>query len=736
MYAQIIIDISHEKLDKPFTYGIPEELSKKIVPGVKVIIPFRNREIEGYVVELTDSLDFDESKVKNIRKICDDMIATDVRMIALAYWMKRHFGGTLNASLKTVIPVKEKVKPTVYRFIKRNMPVDDLRVELAEIAKKKNASEQKIRLLSALLEDEVIPWEVATGKLFVDSPVIRDLEKRGLLEVEEKDALRNPLSHISQGKIPPVLNENQRQIVDDFLVDYSGGIRKTYLLRGVTGSGKTEVYMEMISEVIKSGKQAIFLIPEISLTFQTVMRLYGRFGDRISVLNSKMSKGERHDQMERARIGEIDILIGPRSALFAPFLNLGLIIIDEEHETSYKSETVPKYHARETAIELAKMSGASVVLGSATPSVESYEKAKKGEYKLYELTERAQKQALPDCEIVDLREELKKGNRSILSRRAHEVMEETLRKGEQSILFLNRRGVAGFVSCRSCGEVIKCPHCDVSLTEHYGNKMVCHYCGHTESKPKLCPKCGSKYISGFKAGTEKVEEMIQKEFPGIRTLRMDADTTSKKGDYENIITKFKDGEADVLIGTQMIVKGHDFPKVTFVGILAADMSLNDHDFRSCERTFQLLTQAAGRSGRGDLPGKVIIQTYQPDHYAVLLSKEQDYEGFFEKEIAYRRVLDYPPAGHMLNLLLSSPNQKNLEASANALKHKLSDAPKNLLVMGPKDAGISKIQDVYRKEVFIKARKMESLVAIKDELEAFMLENSLFRNIQSQFDFDL
>ena len=568
------------------------------------------------------------------------------------------------------------------------------------------------------------------------SSVIRDLEKRGLLEVEEKDALRNPLSHISQGKIPPVLNENQRQIVDDFLVDYSGGIRKTYLLRGVTGSGKTEVYMEMISEVIKRGKQAIFLIPEISLTFQTVMRLYGRFGDRISVLNSKMSKGERHDQMERARIGEIDILIGPRSALFAPFLNLGLIIIDEEHETSYKSETVPKYHARETAIELAKMSGASVVLGSATPSVESYEKAKKGEYKLYELTERAQKQALPDCEIVDLREELKKGNRSILSRRAHEVMEETLRKGEQSILFLNRRGVAGFVSCRSCGEVIKCPHCDVSLTEHYGNKMVCHYCGHTESKPKLCPKCGSKYISGFKAGTEKVEEMIQKEFPGIRTLRMDADTTSKKGDYENIITKFKDGEADVLIGTQMIVKGHDFPKVTFVGILAADMSLNDHDFRSCERTFQLLTQAAGRSGRGNLPGKVIIQTYQPDHYAVLLSKEQDYEGFFEKEIAYRRVLDYPPAGHMLNLLLSSPNQKNLEASANALKHKLSDAPKNLLVMGPKDAGISKIQDVYRKEVFIKARKMESLVAIKDELEAFMLENSLFRNIQSQFDFDL
>lgn len=736
MYAQIIIDISHEKLDKPFSYRIPPEMEGKILPGTKVLIPFRSREIFGYVVELTDSVDFDEGKVKDIISICDEAVTADVRMIALAYWMKRHFGGTLNASLKTVIPVKDKVKPTVQRFIRRSMNAYELRVELAEIAAKKNASLQKMRLLEALLEDEIIPWKVAVEKLSVSSAVIRDLEKRNLLIVEEIDALRNPLSHITEGKTPPELNSDQRKIVDDFINDYRSGIRNIYLLRGVTGSGKTEVYMEMMAGVLAEGKQAIFLIPEISLTFQTVMRLYGRFGDRISILNSKMSKGERHDQMERAKRGEIDILIGPRSALFTPFSKLGLIIIDEEHEPSYKSENVPKYHARETAIELAKMTGASVVLGSATPSIESYEKAKKGEYKLLELKQRAVSKALPDCEIVDLREELKKGNRSMLSRRAHQLLEETFAKKEQAILFLNRRGVAGFISCRSCGEVIKCPHCDVSLTEHYGNKLVCHYCGHTQTKPSSCPKCDSKFIKGFKAGTEKVEELVRQEFPGIRTLRMDADTTSKKGDYEEILTKFKDGEADVLIGTQMIVKGHDFPKVTFVGILAADLSLNDHDFRSHERTFQLLTQAAGRSGRGDLPGKVVIQTYRPEDYAVEFGKDQDYDGFFEKEIAYRKLLDYPPVGHMLNLLLTSSDLNALNAATKALKDKLSDAPKNLLVMGPKDAGIAKIQDIHRKEVYIKARKMESLVQIKDELEAFMIDNYLFRKIQSQFDFDL
>ena len=736
MYAQIIIDISHEKLDRAFSYRIPPALEDKVVPGVKVEIPFTTRQITGYVVELTDKIDFDESKVKDIISVVDEAVGTDVRMIALAYWMKRHFGGTLNAAIKTVIPVKQKVKPAKVRFIKRNLRPDDLRAQMGEMAAKKNHSRSQLRLLEALLEDEIIPWDIATGKLLVDSASIRAVEKKGIIVVEEKDELRNPLKNISEGKVPPTLNPLQTSVVERFMRDYEAGKRGTYLILGVTGSGKTEVYMEMMARVIAGGKQAIFLIPEISLTFQTVMRLYGRFGDRISILNSKMSIGEKHDQLERARRGEIDILIGPRSALFAPFERLGLIVIDEEHEPSYKSEQVPKYNTRETAIELARLSGASVVLGSATPSVESFYRAKKGEYTLLEMKERAANRRLPECSIVDLRQELREGNRSILSRLAHKKIEECLAKKEQAILFLNRRGVAGFISCRSCGKVIKCPHCDVSLTEHNGGKLVCHYCGYTERKMSICPHCGSKYIGGFKAGTEKVEEMIRKEFPGIRTLRMDADTAKTRSDYESIITSFRNYEADVLIGTQMIVKGHDFPGVSFVGILAADMSLNGSDFRSAERTFQLLTQAAGRSGRGNTEGYVCIQTYQPEHYAITLGAKQDYESFYGHEIEYRGLLNYPPTGHILNLLLTSEDLKGLNMATKALSEFLAAADPAIHVMGPRDARISKIADVHRKEMYAKCEDMEKLVELKDRLEAFMIDHPLFRKVQSQFDFDM
>ena len=369
--------------------------------------------------------------------------------------------------------------------------------------------------------------------------------------------------------------------------------------------------MELISRVIGQGRQAIVLIPEIALTYQTVMRFYNRFGDRVSIMNSRLSAGERFDQFERAKKGEIDVMIGPRSALFTPFSNLGLIIIDEEHEAAYKSEQVPRYHARETAIQRAKMAQASVVLGSATPSIESYYKAKNGEYVLLRLQKRVQQKPLAECYTVDLREELKEGNRSILSRKLQELMEERLEKKQQTMLFINRRGLAGFVSCRACGHVIKCPHCDVSLSQHTGGRMVCHYCGYEEPEPKVCPSCGSKYISGFKAGTQKIEEIVKKRFPKARTLRMDTDTTRNKDSYEEILSAFANQEADILVGTQMIVKGHDFPNVTLVGVLAADMSLYRNDFHGAERTFQLLTQAAGRAGRGKETGEVVIQTYTP-----------------------------------------------------------------------------------------------------------------------------
>ena len=382
------------------------------------------------------------------------------------------------------------------------------------------------------------------------------------------------------------------------------------------------------------------------------MRFYHHFGDRVSIVNSSLSYGERYDQFERAKRGELDVMIGPRSALFTPFSDLGLIVIDEEHENSYKSESMPKYHAVEVAKELADMCGASLVLGSATPSVDSYYKAQNGEYKLYTMQQRTSGSTLPIVHTVDLRQELKEGNRSIFSRKLQELIKERLNKKEQVMLFLNRRGYAGFISCRNCGYVMKCPHCDISLSEHKNGKLVCHYCGHEEIKPQVCPTCGSKYLLGFRAGTQQIEEQLYQLFPGISVLRMDGDTTKKKDSYEQILSSFNDGGADVLVGTQMIVKGHDFPNVTLMGIIAADLSLAANDYRAGERTFALLTQAAGRAGRGTEPGEVVIQTYQPDHYSVMHAANQDYKGFYEEEILYRTFSSYPPVCKMLMVMVT------------------------------------------------------------------------------------
>jgi primosomal protein N' (replication factor Y) len=460
-------------------------------------------------------------------------------------------------------------------------------------------------------------------------------------------------------------------------------------------------------------------------------------------MNSRLSQGERYDQYLRAKNGDIDIMIGPRSALFAPFERLGLIIIDEEHENSYKSETIPRYHARETAIERARMNGASVVLGSATPSLDSYYHAEKGAYELLELTQRVQEKPLPSCEVIDLRDELKNGNRSILSVRLQELMEDRLEKKQQMMLFLNRRGVAGFMSCRACGHVIKCPHCDVSLSQHNNGKMVCHYCGYEEPEPKTCPSCGSKYISGFKAGTQKIEEMVRKRFPQARVLRMDFDTTRTKEAHEQILQAFANQEADILIGTQMIVKGHDFPNVTLVGVLAADMSLHISDFHAAERTFQLLTQAAGRAGRGDEPGDVIIQTYNPEHYAVLFAKEQDYESFYEQEIMYRKLGFYPPVWNLLLVMCTSEDEKKLQFSSEKIVRHLQKQidtddyfkGKAIQMVGPADATIARVNDIYRKVIYIKTKDYQDLVLLKDRLEYYMKDNKDFGQVSVQFDFN-
>ncbi|MCC8150744.1 MAG: primosomal protein N', partial [Lachnospiraceae bacterium] len=556
---------------------------------------------------------------------------------------------------------------------------------------------------------------------------------------------RNPLDRMKKQEKQVRLNPVQKRTADDILARRAAGDRRPSLIHGVTGSGKTEVYIELIEAAVREGRQAIVLIPEIALTFQTVLRFYNHFGDRVSILNSRMSAGERFDQYERAKNGELDVMIGPRSALFTPFSNLSFIIIDEEHESSYKSETVPCYHARETAIARADLCGAAVVLGSATPSVESYYRAKSGAYCLYEMTERVADSRLPSVYIADMRKELKEGNRSILSRKLRGMIEERLEKKEQIMLFINRRGMAGFVSCRSCGHVIKCPHCDVSLNLHNNGRLVCHYCGYTQPMVKKCPECGSPYIGAFRAGTQKIEHYIREQFPSARVLRMDLDTTRQKDACEKVLSAFANREADILIGTQMIVKGHDFPNVTLVGALAADLSLYISDYRAAERTFQLLTQAAGRAGRGQRPGEVVIQTYQPDHFAVTAAAAQDYHQFYEQEIRFRRLMRYPPVWHMLVVHIDSAQETLVKEAADVLQYRISVKIRVMQaakpereptqIIGPADAAVAKVNDIYRKLIYVKSADYERLVSVKDDLDLLVREKSSWNHVSVRFDFD-
>ena len=748
MYANVIVDISHEKLDKTFQYSIPDELLCDIRPGVCVDIPFGSRTITGYVIEVTDEPEYDPARTKPLIGIKANSVAVEAKLIALAAWIRRNYGSTMNQALKTVIPVKRQAKEQVSRSIALKIDKVRARAQLALCEAKKQKA--KARLFRALIDADdgaSLEYSFVTGKLSVSAATIRALEQSGFIEVITQTGYRNPVEHMSVDTYDKVLNAAQQSVVDAIEGDIASGLRNTYLIKGVTGSGKTEVYMELIAHCIQSGRQAIVLIPEIALTYQTVMRFFARFGNRVSIINSRLSNGERYDQFERAKNGDIDIMIGPRSALFTPFSNLGLIIIDEEHENSYKSESVPRYHAREVAIEYARMSDAIVVLGSATPSVDSYYKAKTGVYRLLELDTRVDDRPLPKCEIVDLRQELREGNRSILSTRLQELMEERLHNGQQTMLFLNRRGKSAFMSCRACGFVVKCPHCDVSLSEHSGGVMVCHYCGYRQPVPKVCPSCGSKYISGFKAGTQKIEAMVAKRFPQARILRMDYDTTRAKDSYEKILQAFSNHEADILIGTQMIVKGHDFSNVTLVGVLAADMSLHVNDFHAAERTFALLTQAAGRAGRGKLPGNVVIQTYDPDHYAIQTAKEQDYEAFYDKEIEYRRLMNYPPVWNMLLIHITSADESECgsvaqrvhDTAAQMISHiEKSQSPDDrhqIQLIGPADATIAKVNDIYRKVIYMKTSDYAALISVKDGIEQAVKADTAMKNANISFDFN-
>lgn len=737
-FAQIIIDISHEKVDRTFDYRIPPQLEDRISVGVLVKIPFGkgNSLRKGYVVGITDHADYDADKIKEIAGIVEGSVSAESQLIMLAWWLKEQYGSTMNQALKTVLPVKQKVKPKEKKVLRLLIPEEQLEAVTAEAEKK--SYKARVRLFKALKENPLIPYEVASGQMNLSAATLKPVIEKGYVALESEEIFRNPVKNAGSRVKAVDLNGEQQAVADAFCEDFEAGKRETYLIHGITGSGKTEVYMEMISRVISEGMQVIVLIPEIALTYQTVMRFYGRFGNRVSIINSRLSAGERYDQFERARGGDIDIMIGPRSALFTPFSRLGLIIIDEEHEGAYKSEVVPRYHARDVAVKRAQMQNASVVLGSATPSLEAYTKALRGEYRMFSLHTRAKADSrLADVAVVDLREELKDGNKSIFSRRLQQMISDRLEKKEQIMMFINRRGYANFVSCRSCGEAIKCPHCDVTLTLHKDNRLVCHYCGYSIPMPDKCPSCGSPYIANFGVGTQKIEMMTKKMFPQARVLRMDLDTTSKKGGHEEILSAFAEGDADILIGTQMIVKGHDFPDVTLVGVLAADLSLYTPDYRAAERTFQLLTQAAGRAGRDARHGDVIIQTYNPEHYSIVTAAEQDYETFYHQEMAYRRLMKYPPVNVLFTVQMASKSEAALVEAADRLAAHITPQAdeEKVQMIGPVDASVYKINDIYRKILYLKQENYDILIKIRDNIDCFQQEKSeIFKGVVVQYDF--
>jgi len=744
LYADIIVDISAVDLDRIFQYRIPKMLINQIVIGMQVSIPFGrgNRLIAGYVVNITEKLSYDESKIKDISGIINQELTVESRLIQLAYKIKNAYGATMLQALKTVVPVKRQIKAIETKFYHLKLDQQALADLYKENAKNKR-NKARSRLLAYFFENKVISRAVAVNQLKIPRATLEALIKDGVIEELATTDYRNPIKNIVHDKPVANLSSDQMSTVDDISRHFTG----VHLIHGITGSGKTEVYIELIDRMIRKNKQVIMLIPEISLTMQTVGRFYARFGERVSIMNSRLSAGERYDQYLRAKRGDVDIIIGPRSALFMPFSNLGMIIMDEEHDGAYKSESMPKYHARDVANWRIQMSGGCLVLGSATPSVESYKKALDGEYKLHELTKRAKLSSyLPIVSIVDLREEFRLKNKKIFSRLLFEKISEKLEKKEQIILFLNRRGYAGFVSCRNCGYVLKCKHCDVSLTSHNNGCLKCHYCGYEEKSVKVCPNCGSGYIAAFGMGTQKVEKMVKECFPKARVLRLDRDSTSKKDSMEGILKQFRKGQADILVGTQMIVKGHDFPDVTLVGILAADLSMFSNDYMAGERTFQLLTQAAGRAGRGDKLGEVVVQTYNPEHYSIVSAGKQDYIGFYQQEIAYRQLMRYPPIVNILVVLTESPIEKAVDESTKKLKEFLSDLIKTgqdledsqfggLELIGPASAYISKTKDIYRRVLYIKHESYNTLVMVKDNIENNMDIFTINKQINIQFDFN-
>lgn len=708
-YAGVVVDLPVKKVDRPFDYKIPGRLEGKIQIGSHVLVPFGPRKLEGFVVELKTEAEVGDAK--EIDRLLHDYPLFDETMLALLHWISDYYQAVLINVIKTAIPtgiVGNKVQVKTQRIVR--LQVDpEYGWRLAEELERRAPKQAEI--LRFLLECPNLEFTAADlGRKFqTGSATVNSLQEKGLIGYAEVAVQRDPYAagHYKPSK-PFRPNFYQHQAIARIIAGMKEGKGETFLLKGVTGSGKTEVYLQVIAEALEDEKDAIVLVPEIALTPQTVERFKSRFGDRVAVMHSQLGTGERFDEWRRIYTGEVKIVVGARSAVFAPFRNLGLIIVDEEHETSYKQSEQVRYHAREVAVERARLSRAVTVLGTATPSVESYYRAVVREYELIELPERANQTPLPPVAVVDMRHELKKGNRTIFSQPLDQAIKKRLREGEQVILFLNRRGYSNFVLCRDCGYVIRCRHCDVSLTYHAEtNHLQCHYCDYSEAPPKSCPNCGSNLIKHLGIGTEQVEEFTRQRYPEARVARMDVDTTRRKGAHDRILQAFREKKIDILIGTQMISKGHDFPGVTLVGVVIADTALHFPDFRSGERTFQLLTQVAGRTGRGSLPGEVIVQTYSPDHYSIQAARNHDFNLFFHEEIGYRKEIFQPPFSQLINIVLQEEAEERVIEEAHRLAYLFSQriGPDDRVeVLGPAPAPLAKVRGKYRWQMILKSRE--------------------------------
>jgi primosomal protein N' (replication factor Y) (superfamily II helicase) len=783
--ASVIVDVPTKQTDKTFDYLIPEEWIGTIQPGMRVIVPFGPRNIQGFVTGIKA-----ESSFKKLRAITEPMDLEPVlnhELLVLGDWLTENtlcfkifaFQVMLPAALKAkyekkvklapgakvsdlpidlqdlfkkdgivhweealaagIVPVlqreaakhtleviyevKERVRKKQLKVVRPIVSLEELKEESDRLPARAEKQKQVLRYFSEHFQ--AVELRQLTSDVNAASSTIKALVDKGLLIEFDMEVYRNPYENRTFERTKPLpLTHSQQTAIEPILASIENQQHEVFLLYGVTGSGKTEIYLQSIQEVIEKGKEAIVLVPEIALTPQMVNRFKGRFGDLVAVLHSGLSAGEKYDEWRKIQRKEVKVVVGARSAIFAPFENLGIIIIDEEHETSYKQEEMPRYHARDVAIQRAKTYNCPVVLGSATPSLESFARAQKNVYHLLSLPSRMNNQALPAVDIIDMREELREGNRSMFSRKLFEKLKDRIEKKQQAVLFLNKRGHSSFVMCRDCGYVMNCPYCDISLTYHRVNEqMKCHYCGYETYVPKQCPECSSEYIRYFGTGTQKVEEELGKVLPEARIIRMDVDTTGRKGAHEKLLKDFQEGKADILLGTQMIAKGLDFPNITLVGVLSADTMLHLPDFRASEKTFQLLTQVSGRAGRHQLPGEVIIQTYTPEHYSVELAGTQDYDLFYQREMMIRKTHHYPPF-YYLSLITISHEQLMTVVSATEkiVNYVRSQLSKEAVVLGPAASPIPRINNRYRYQCLIKYKREPNMTkTLKTILDQYQLD---------------